>query len=63
MLCIFTTQDNHVLNALKDNVSFQEVYKIIRSMGAFKAPGPYGFQVVFYQSQWDMVGKALCSLV
>ena len=31
----------------------------IRSMGKFKAPCPDGFQPVFYQQNWDVVGTSV----
>ena len=32
-------------------------------MDPFKAPSPYGFQALFYQRHWDMVGEQLIHLV
>lgn len=32
-------------------------------MGGFKAPGPDGFQAIFYQSQWSIVGDDFCHLI
>lgn len=36
-----------------------EVENSVRSMGKFKAPGPDGFQPVFYQECWDTVGQSV----
>lgn len=32
-------------------------------MGGFKAPGPDGFQAIFFQNQWQVVGKTFCEMV
>lgn len=36
-----------------------EVEQSIKSMGKFKSPGPDGFQPVFYQENWDVVGDSV----
>ncbi|XP_019096470.1 PREDICTED: uncharacterized protein LOC109130853 [Camelina sativa] len=40
-----------------------EVEKSIKGMGRFKAPGPDGFQPVFYQDCWTTVGDSVSSFV
>ncbi|KAG7591715.1 Zinc finger CCHC-type [Arabidopsis thaliana x Arabidopsis arenosa] len=40
-----------------------EVEKSMRSMGRFKAPGPDGFQPVFFQDCWDVVGESVTKFV
>ncbi|KAL8161319.1 hypothetical protein V2J09_012808 [Rumex salicifolius] len=40
-----------------------EVEGVVRSMGSFKAPGPDGFQPVFYQQCWDVVGDSVVRFV
>lgn len=40
-----------------------EIETAIRSMGSFKAPGPDGFQPVFYQRCWDTVGSSVIQFV
>lgn len=60
---MFPTLNSHSLSALGAPVTFQEVYNTVRSMGAFKAPVPDGFQAVFYQSQWEVVGETLWKMV
>ncbi|CAA7037235.1 unnamed protein product [Microthlaspi erraticum] len=34
-----------------------EVEKAVRSMGRYKAPGPDGYQPIFYQENWKVVGE------
>ena len=44
----------------------QEVKKALFDMGGFKAPGCDGLDglhVIFYQSQWEVVGQDLCLAV
>ncbi|KAL8153540.1 hypothetical protein V2J09_011300 [Rumex salicifolius] len=41
----------------------EEVEAAIREIGRFKAPGPDGFQPVFYQSCWDVVGDFVTRFV
>lgn len=51
------------LSSLGRRVTCEEVHRAIRCMGGFKAPGPDGLQVIFYQSQWSFVGEDLYKLV
>lgn len=36
---------------LSCGIDLEEIWTVVKSMGAFKALGPNGFQVVFYHSQ------------
>lgn len=40
-----------------------ELWAVVKTMGAFKAPRPDGFQALFYHSQWDVGGHSLLHLV
>ncbi|KAK7260044.1 hypothetical protein RIF29_25766 [Crotalaria pallida] len=51
------------VNFLSKDVCNEEIKKAIFAMGGLKAPGKDGFQAIFYQSHWDIVGPALCNLV
>ncbi|WZZ33856.1 hypothetical protein YC2023_017257 [Brassica napus] len=55
-----TSQEHTVLNK---RFSAEEVEKPIRDMGSFKAPGPDGFQPVFYQRCWETVGDSVVRFV
>ncbi|KAL5703663.1 hypothetical protein ACHQM5_022190 [Ranunculus cassubicifolius] len=53
----------------EDNVSMveipleEEIWKVIKSMGALKAPGPDGFQGIFYKACWEIVKDDVIALV
>ena len=55
------TSQDHV--SLDRNFSAEEVEKAVRAMGSFKAPGPDGFQPVFYQRCWETVGASVVRFV
>lgn len=40
-----------------------EVRSVIMQMGSLKAPGPDGFQALFFQKNWSLVGPNVCKLV
>ena len=40
-----------------------EVVEAVKSMGKYKAPGPDGYQLVFYQHCWDVVGSSVTKFV
>lgn len=40
-----------------------EIELSLRSMGKYKAPGPDGYQPVFYQDCWDVVGSSVVRFV
>ncbi|CAA7019727.1 unnamed protein product [Microthlaspi erraticum] len=56
---LFREEKNH----LHRGFSALEVESAVRSMGRYKAPGPDGFQPVFYQSCWDTVGSSVTRFV
>ncbi|XP_019094473.1 PREDICTED: uncharacterized protein LOC109129898 [Camelina sativa] len=41
----------------------EEVVGTVKCMGSFKAPGPDGFQPVFYQKCWETVGSSVTKFV
>lgn len=41
----------------------EEVEKSVRGMGSFKAPGPDGFQPIFYQKCWNVIGNSVTRFV
>ncbi|KAJ0267106.1 Reverse transcriptase domain-containing protein [Hirschfeldia incana] len=41
----------------------EEVERAVRKMGSFKAPGPDGFQPVFYQRCWETVGSSVVRFI
>lgn len=47
------------VKSLEESFSEGEIEGAIRSMGKYKAPGPDGFQPVFYQESWDVVGASV----
>nr|KYP69874.1 Retrovirus-related Pol polyprotein LINE-1 [Cajanus cajan] len=51
------------LSTLETPISNGEIHNAVKSMSGFKAPGPDGLQAVFFKSQWDIVGNAVCKLI
>lgn len=49
--------------SLNRSVSAVEVETVVRGMGKYKAPGPDGYQPVFYQRCWDTVGTSVIGFV
>lgn len=48
---------------LSEDVTTEEVYQTIKSIGPFKAPGPDGFQAIFYPNQWSLIESSLVKTV
>ncbi|XP_074299645.1 uncharacterized protein LOC141630789 [Silene latifolia] len=40
-----------------------EIERVINNMGALKAPGPDGFQALFYRKNWETIADSLCEMV
>ncbi|CAL5382784.1 unnamed protein product [Camellia sinensis] len=55
-----TTEDN--LDLVR-NITPEEVWKAVKNIQAFKAPGKDGFQAFFYHTYWDIVGGSVFELV
>ncbi|XP_074301475.1 uncharacterized protein LOC141632870 [Silene latifolia] len=45
------------------NYLVADVQCALNQMSPYKAPGPDGFQALFYQSHWDIVSPSLCHMV
>lgn len=41
----------------------EEISKAVRNIGAYKAPGPDGYQAIFYHKYWDTIGNSFCNLI
>ncbi|XP_074290991.1 uncharacterized protein LOC141617725 [Silene latifolia] len=40
-----------------------EIQGALNQMSPYKAPGPDGFQAIFYQSQWETISPSLCHMI
>lgn len=56
----FSTTDRSWINR---NISPSEVEEAVFNMGAYKAPGPDGLPLIFFQRNWDQVGPAIIEFV
>ncbi|XP_026432442.1 uncharacterized protein LOC113329832 [Papaver somniferum] len=57
---IITSEDNLLLTRIP---SQEEIFSTPKSMQNWSAPGPEGFQVGFYKSQWEIVGSDVSQMV
>nr|XP_029143833.1 uncharacterized protein LOC114924217 [Arachis hypogaea] len=48
---------------LVEPVTSEEVKRAVMTMSSFKAPGPDGFQAIFYKEFWDSLSNDVCGLV
>lgn len=63
-LAVLPTLVTEAMNtALMAPISAFEVEKVAFSMGSLKAPGPYGFNGLFYQKNWDTLKEDITNLV
>lgn len=57
---LITDKDNLWLNCIPDR---EEIFFVVHSFGASKAPRPDGMTGLFYQHYWDIVGDQLSGMV
>ena len=59
----FPEIDPNFMANLVNPVLEEEIKVAIFGMKPYKAPGPDGYQPIFYQSQWQKVGQSVCRYV
>nr|KYP38810.1 Transposon TX1 uncharacterized [Cajanus cajan] len=59
----FPELPQHDKDKLAIPLTQQEIFTALKRMGGLKAPGPYGFNALFYQTQWQTVGPSICELL
>lgn len=55
--------ESHDIARLGKEVSDAKIMNIVNRMGSFKAPGPNGFQAIFFQNQWQVIGRDFCDMI
>lgn len=58
-----STFDEQVRHNLSKSVSYEEIISALNQMNAYKAPGPDGFQGMFFKQYWHLIGGEVCSFV
>ncbi|XP_074315315.1 uncharacterized protein LOC141651506 [Silene latifolia] len=58
---LFPELSNEDLRWLTRPYTEAEIEGVIHNMGALKAPGPDGFQALFYQKNWEVVRQSVCA--
>lgn len=59
----FPALDSISLGDLDRNINDEEIHRTVKNIGAFKAPGPDGYQAIFYHSQWKLIGLSFCKMI
>lgn len=55
----FPKLDDGEWAAMEREVTIEETKKSLSRMGSYKAPGPDGYQAIFYKRTWHITGSAL----
>lgn len=61
--CIIFAVSNEIKMALVAPISDDKLKEAALKMGCLKAPGPDGFQLIFYQTYWEVVREDVSALV
>lgn len=56
----FPILEEEDISSIARAVTDEQIFNTIKNFGALKAPGPDGFQAIFYHSQWQVVGPSFC---
>lgn len=48
---------------LTNEVTDEEIFETVKQINPLKAPDPHSMQDIFYQKNWDIIGKSVCKIV
>lgn len=51
------------LRLLNKRVTIKDIFNVVSHLNPYKAPGGDGLHAAFFQSQWEFVGDAFCTMV
>lgn len=60
---LFPQFQEYEWNKLTRTFTCSEIHDVVKCMGSLKAPGPDGFQALFYQKNWNLVASSVFKLV
>ncbi|XP_074296800.1 uncharacterized protein LOC141627423 [Silene latifolia] len=60
---LFQEYTNEDWDWLTKPFTIADIEHVIHNMGSLKAPGPDGFQALFYQKHWPIVESSLCPMI
>lgn len=55
----FPPLSDHVRRRLDEGFALEDTRKALMAMGSLKAPGPDGYQSIFFKNTWDVTGRQL----
>lgn len=59
----FPSIDDTATHRLQTECTMEETVRALKGMGALKAPGPDGFQPIFFKKTWEVTGSAVFDFV
>lgn len=59
----FLKLGDDVIDDLKRNPTSTEIFQTVKFIGSLKAPRPNGYQALFFEKNWDVVGVDFCRFV
>lgn len=59
----FPSLETSTLEDLNRDISDEEIFRMVKDIGAYKARGLDGYQAVFFHTQWNIIGSSFCKMI